>query len=151
MVDFHKSLSDSTVYLRYFQMQRLESRVAHERLIRKCFLDYDREIALVVERLDKETGHRELIAVGRLARQRQMVEAELGIVVADRCQGAGLGTELMRRLLQIARAEKIRRIEAHILSKNSPMVALAKRFHFDCVSDEDPASLTATLDLGRNS
>ncbi len=52
MVEFHKSLSDSTVYLRYFQMQRLESRVAHERLIRKCFLDYDREIALVAERVD---------------------------------------------------------------------------------------------------
>jgi RimJ/RimL family protein N-acetyltransferase len=57
----------------------------------------------------------------------------------------------MRRLLQIARTEKIRRIEAHILSENSPMIALAKRFHFDWVSDEDPASLTATLDLGRTS
>jgi acetyltransferase len=151
MVEFHKSLSDSTVYLRYFQMQRLESRVAHERLIRKCFLDYDREIALVVERVDKETGGRELIGVGRLARQQRIEEAELAVVVADRCQGAGLGTELMCRLLQIARAEKMRRIEAHILSKNSPMIALAKRFHFDFVPDEDPASLTATLDLGRNS
>ncbi len=29
------------------------------------------------------------------------------------------------------------------------MIALAKRFHFDCVSDEDPGSLTATLELGR--
>jgi acetyltransferase len=147
MVEFHKSLSDSTVYLRYFQMQRLESRIAHERLIRKCFLDYDREIALVAEWVDKRTGLAELVGVGRLARQRQTDEAELGVVVADRCQGAGLGTELVRRLLQIARAEKIRRVEVHILSENSPMVALAKHFHFDCVSDEDPASLTATLHL----
>jgi acetyltransferase len=147
MVEFHKSLSDSTVYLRYFQMQRLESRIAHERLIRKCFLDYDREIALVAERVDKHTGLPELVGVGRLARQRQMEEAELGVVVADRCQGAGLGTELVRRLLQIARSEKIRRVEAHILSENSAMVALAKHFHFDCVADEDLASLTATLHL----
>jgi acetyltransferase len=106
MVEFHKSLSDSTVYLRYFQMQRLESRVAHERLIRRCFLDYGREIALVVERPDRETGRRELIGVGRLARQRQIEDAELGVVVADRFQRAGLGTELMRRLLQIARTRK---------------------------------------------
>ncbi len=76
-----------------------------------------------------------------------MEEAELGVVVADRCQGAGLGTELVRRLLQIARSEKIRRVEAHILSENSAMVALAKRFHFDCARDDDPASLTATLHL----
>jgi acetyltransferase len=147
MAEFHKSLSDSTVYLRYFQMQRLESRIAHERLIRKCFLDYDREIALVAERVDEHTGLPELVGVGRLARQRQMEEAELGVVVADRCQGAGLGTELVRRLLQIARSEKIRRVEAHILSENSAMVALAKHFHFDCVADEDLASLTATLHL----
>jgi len=128
-------------------MQRLESRIAHERLIRKCFLDYDREIALVAERVDEHTGLPELVGVGRLARQRQMEEAELGVVVADRCQGAGLGTELVRRLLQIARSEKIRRVEAHILSENSAMVALAKHFHFDCVADEDLASLTATLHL----
>jgi acetyltransferase len=147
LVEFHKSLSDSTVYRRYFQMQRLESRVAHERLIRKCFLDYDREIALVAERVDQHTGRHELIGVGRLARQRQMDEAELGVVVADRCQRAGLGTELMHRLLQIARVEKIRRVEAHILRENSHMVALAKHFHFDCVPDEDPASVTATLNL----
>jgi acetyltransferase len=147
MVEFHKSLSDSTVYRRFFQMQRLESRVAHERLIRKCFLDYDREIALVAERVDQHTGRPELIGVGRLARQRQVENAELGVVVVDGCQGAGLGTELVHRLLQIARAEKIRRVEAHILSENFAMVALAKHFHFDCVPDEDAASLTATLRL----
>jgi acetyltransferase len=148
IVEFHKTLSDSTVYLRYFQMQKLESRVAHERLVRNCFLDYDREMALVADRLDVHTGRHELLGVGRLARQVQKEDAELGIVVADRYQGAGLGTELLRRLLQVARTEKIRRIEAHILSENAPMLALAKHFHFDCVPDKkDLASLTATLNL----
>jgi acetyltransferase len=147
MAEFHKTLSDSTVYLRYFQMQRLESRVAHERLVRKCFLDYDREMALVADRLDTRTGHHEVLAVGRLAREGQVEEAELGVVVADRCQGSGLGTELVRRLLQIARTEKIRRVEAHILWENTPMLALAKHFHFECVPDEDQSSLTATLHL----
>jgi acetyltransferase len=147
MVEFHRSLSDSTVYRRYFQMQRLESRVAHERLIRRCFLDYDREIALVADRVDKRTGRHELLGIGRLTRQRQVSEAELGVVVADHCQGAGLGTELVRRLLQIARSERICRVEAHILSENSAMVALAKHFHFSCAPDDDPASLIATLDL----
>jgi acetyltransferase len=32
MVEFHKTLSDGTEYLRYFQMQRLDSRVAHARI-----------------------------------------------------------------------------------------------------------------------
>lgn len=147
MKEFHKTLSDATVYLRYFQMQRLETRVAHERLVRRCFLDYDREIALVAERVDVQTGRHEILGVGRLARERRMHEAELGVVVADRWQRGGLGTELVRRLLQIARPEKISRIEAHILLANSPMLALAKHFQFECAPNNDPASVTATLRL----
>jgi acetyltransferase len=147
MVEFHKGLSDATVYLRYFQAQRLESRVAHERLIRKCFLDYDREMALVAERFNKDTSASELVGVGRLVRQRDEREAELGVVVADRCQGAGLGTELVRRLIEIARCEGIGSIKADILSENASMVALGKHFHFRFVRDADLRSMTATLNL----
>ena len=148
MVGFHKALSDATVYLRYFHAQRLESRVAHERLIRKCFVDYDREVALVAEQLNEDTGTSELLGVGRLVRQADDEEAELGVVIADRCQQMGLGTELVRRLIEIAEKEGIRRIKAEILSENAAMVALARRFHFSCVHSEDPQSLTATLTLG---
>jgi acetyltransferase len=147
MVEFHKGLSDATVSLRYFQAQRLESRVAHERLIRKCFLDYDREMALVAERLSTDTGAYELLGVGRLVRQRDEREAELGVVVADRCQGVGLGTELVRRLIEIARCEGIGSIKAAILSENASMMGLAKHFHFRFVGDADLRSMTATLDL----
>ena len=38
------------VYLRYFQPLKLSQRMAHERLTRICFIDYDREMALVAER-----------------------------------------------------------------------------------------------------
>jgi acetyltransferase len=147
MVEFHKGLSDATVYLRYFHAERLESRVAHERLIRKCFLDYDREMALVAERFNEDTGTSQLLGAGRLVRQRDEREAELGVVVADRWQGAGLGTELVRRLIEIAKCEGIRRIKADILSENASMAALAKHFHFHIVRDEDLRSLTAVLSL----
>jgi len=147
MVEFHGALSDATVYLRYFQVQRLESRVAHERLTRRCFLDYDREMALVADRINTDTGSHELLGVARLVRQRDEREAELGVVVADRWQGVGLGTELLKRLLEIARNERIERINADILSENAAMLALAKRFRFKLVRDDDLRSLTATLTL----
>jgi acetyltransferase len=147
MVDFHKTLSDSTVYLRFFHLEKLETRVAHERLFRKCFLDYDREIALVAERTNPESGRREILGVGRLTKQPNLKESELGILIADRCQGAGLGTELVRRLLRIARTEKVSQIVAHILTGNAAMLALAKRFHFELAADEDPEAVIATLNL----
>jgi len=147
MVDFHRTLSDSAVYLRYFHVQKLDSRIAHERLIRRCCVDYDREVALVAENHDAGTGNRELLAVGRLARQQRQDEAELGVLVTDRWQGAGLGTEMVARLIDIGRRERIRRIVAHILMQNAPMLALAKRYHFDLTRDEDPLSHLAVLNL----
>ena len=50
MVEFHEKLSERSVYLRYFQPLKLRQRTAHERLTRICFIDYDREMALVAER-----------------------------------------------------------------------------------------------------
>ena len=144
---FHGTLSDSSVYLRYFQIQKLESRVAHERLIRKCCVDYDREIALVADHANLQTGNHEILAVARLTRQFGHEEAELGVLVADRCQGAGLGHELVARLIQIARAEKIPSIVAHILGENAPMLALARRFHFGSVAGSEPGTLRAILTL----
>ena len=147
MVEFHGTLSDSTVYLRYFLTQKLDTRIAHERLIRKCSLDYDREVALVADCLNPQTGSHEILAVGRLIRQRSPEEAELGVLVTDRCQGAGLGTELVRRLIQISHTERIQRIEAHILAENKPMLALAKRFHFDLGPTDSDSSRIAVLNL----
>ena len=148
MVQFHQTLSDSTVYLRYFHMEKVDSRVAHDRLIRKCFIDYDREMALVADRIDPGTGRHELLGVGRLTRQRAPEDAELAVLVTDRCQGAGLGTELVGRLIDLARSEKLRRIVARILSENRTMLKLARHFQFEMVGEEgDPNSLVAILEL----
>ena len=49
MVRFHSTLSDESVYRRFFSQMKLESRTRHERLTRVCFIDYDREMALVAE------------------------------------------------------------------------------------------------------
>jgi acetyltransferase len=147
MAQFHQTLSESSVYLRFFHMQRLDARIAHERLIRKCFVDFDREIALVADRTDPQTGKHELLAVGRLTRERNPRDAEMGILVTDCYQGAGLGTQLLDRLIDVARKEKIQRVIAHILSENQAMLRLAKHFHFTLARDEDPTALLAILDL----
>ncbi|HKV24750.1 MAG TPA: bifunctional acetate--CoA ligase family protein/GNAT family N-acetyltransferase [Candidatus Acidoferrum sp.] len=147
LVAFHSTLSDSSVYLRYFHIQKLDSRVAHERLIRKCCVDYGREIALVADRLNAASGQQEILAVGRLTRQLGREEAELGVLVSDRWQGVGLGRELVARLIEIARAEKIPTIVAHVLAENAPMLALVRRFHFQSIPTSDPSSLTALLHL----
>jgi acetyltransferase len=57
MVKFHETLSDRSIYYRYFHYMKLSQRIAHERLTRICFIDYDREVAQLSI---TKSGHRRL-------------------------------------------------------------------------------------------
>jgi len=139
LVKFHETLSDRTVYMRYLHTLPLSQRIAHERLTRICFIDYDREMALVAERRDPETGEAEILGVGRLKKIHGVNEAEFAILVADPFQGKGLGAELTRRLIKVARDEKIERIVGDILPDNFVMLKLCERLGFKLTRTiEDP-------------
>jgi acetyltransferase len=147
MVNFHKTLSERSVYLRYFHMENLSARVAHERLIRKCFIDYSQEMALVAERTGPENGQAEIMAVGRLSKMPGGRKAEVAVLVSDRYQRHGLGSELVRRLIQVARDQRVQEIVANVLPENLAMRALANRFGFKMRASDDPTMGTAVLDL----
>lgn len=147
LAKMHETLSERTVYLRYFHMQNLGSRVAHNRLMQKCFIDYDREMALVADYQDPRTGEHALLAVGRLTKNPEANEGEVAVLVGDPWQKQGLGTELVRRLIGWARDERLARVIAIIMPENAGMQALADAFGFVVTSGDDPDLLTATLNL----
>jgi len=147
MVKFHETLSDRSVYLRYFCSLSLSRRVAHERLLRICFGDYDREMALVAELTDPVTGERRIIAVGRMNKLHAGNEAEVAVLVSDQYQKLGLGNELLRRVVQIARDEKLSRVSAEMLTDNVAMQVIMKHLGFRVRTSDDLTSLRAFLDL----
>jgi acetyltransferase len=148
LVRFHAELSERSVYLRYFQPMKLSTRTAHERLTRICFLDYDREMALVAELRDGRGGQPEIIAVARLSKLHGVNEAEAAIVVSDHYQHQGLGTELYRRLAQIARDEKIARIVSTMLGENREMRAICQKLGFRIHADMEEQTVKAELAVG---
>lgn len=148
MVTFHEALSDRSVYFRYFHVLKLNQRVAHERLTRICFIDYDREIALVAEQRDEATGERRILGVGRLTKVHGRSEAEFAVVVADQYQGRGLGRQFLRRIKAVARAEGIRRLAADALVENIEMIRLCEQEGFTLrLKPEDPQVMEVELDL----
>jgi acetyltransferase len=147
MVKFHETLSDRSVYLRYFCSLSLSRRVAHERLLRICFGDYDREMALVAEIKDAATGEHKIMGVGRLSKLHAGNEAEVAVLVSDQYQKLGLGYELLRRVVDIARDEKLREVSAEMLNDNVAMQIIMKRLGFRVRASEDLSSLRAFLDL----
>jgi acetyltransferase len=129
MVKFHEGLSERSVYLRYFSPLKLQQRVAHSRLVRICFNDYDREIALVAEQKDG-AGKTQIIGVARLSKLHSTNAGEFAVVVIDAFQRKGLGTELTKRLVQIAKNEKMARLVAYTLRENKDMQAMCKKVGF---------------------
>jgi acetyltransferase len=131
LVAFHEALSEESVYLRYAGMMHLDRRVAHQRLARLCFIDYDREMALVAVR-DTPAGP-VLLGVGRLTRLHGTDDAEFALLVRDDAQGQGIGTELLRRLVAIGRREGVGRIIGEVLAENHGMQRVARGLGFAIV------------------
>jgi acetyltransferase len=130
LVAFHRTLSQESVYLRYFHMMSLSARTAHERLIRICFTDYAREMALVADRRDPASGEHAVLAVARLSRIHGRNQAEFSMLVSDPHQHQGLGTELLRLLLEIGRDEGLERVTAEVLHENRAMQRVCEKLGF---------------------
>ncbi len=146
MVKFHEALSEQSVYSRYLHPLQLSQRIAHERLTRICFTDFDREMALVAEHATP-AGARAIVAVGRLSRAHGVPEAELALVVVDAYQRHGVGLELVRRLIAAARAEGVRRLTAEILPDNLAMQRLCEQVGFRLHHAMEERVVQAELDL----
>lgn len=120
----HGRLSEQTVLQRFFGLISLERRRSHERLVRVCFSDYDREIALIVE------DGNEILGVGRLSKAHFEQSAELGVLIEDRYQRRGLGLELARRLVAVARDEHLGSVTTDIRGSNAAMTAICRKLGF---------------------
>ena len=145
MVQFHKTLSEESVYLRYAHVVKLNQRISHERLSRICFIDYDREMILVANRSLPET--QEIVGVARLSKLHGTNEAEFALIVSDHYQHQGVGTELMRRLLEIGKEENLEAIVGYILHSNYQMQSICRKLGFAFHPDADQEMIKAVFNL----
>lgn len=130
MVNFHKSISEESVRFRYLSHVAIEERITHDRLAQMCFIDYDRAMALVVDKPASDGEERQILGVGRMTRRVDTKDAEFAIVVSDAYQRLGIGSELLQRLVTIARAEGLQRLVAELLPDNHAMIKLTKELGF---------------------
>lgn len=113
-VRLHEQLSADTVRSRYATDVPLSDRIAHARLVRRCQIDYDREIALVAEVVIPGIG-KDLIGVGRLSRSHVVkTRAAINVLVADRWQSEGVDAVLLDALLSVAPEEVLTHLTADV-------------------------------------
>ncbi len=141
--DFVNNLSDRSKYLRFMHVMK---EITPAMLSRFTQIDYDREMALIA--LVGEGADERQIGVARYITSLDGHSCEFSIVVSDDLQGRGLATELLRRLIDIARERRLDEMEGVVLRENRGMLKLAEDLGFTRrTSPEDPEVVTITLAL----
>ena len=121
LVDLHQMLSPETRYLRFLSPKpRLPRKAA------QYFADVDFHTRFAIVAIAAADGVDCIVAVGRFDLAPDEAVAESALVVRDDYQGVGLGTTLLGRLLDLARARGVRRLTGHVLAENHRMLELLR-------------------------
>jgi acetyltransferase len=123
--ELFKVLSPTSVYFRFFRPLKA---LPHSLLVRFTQIDYDREIALVA--IDKESHDERMLGVARIIYGPDKDEAEFAVLVGDPWHGKGIGAELLRKCLRIAKERGIREVFGIVLPENAQMLALGRKLGF---------------------
>lgn len=115
----------------------------HEVAARYCYIDYDREIAIVAEVV--EEGQRKLVGVGRLVADPDHAKVEYAVLIVDAWQNRELGSILTDYCLEIAKTWKLRRIVAQTTIENRHMLAVFEKRGFQITIGGD-----STVDVAKD-
>ena len=144
LIAFHKELSEATIRARYFEGMTYEERTSHQRLIRVCHTDYDREITLIALKDNR------LLGVIRLSKHPFSTTGDLKLIIIDEMQKKGLGTKLLDAILAIAKQENLTAIHVQTLKDNPAMKKMLERTGFTLSpSEKNPDITNAVLSLSK--
>ena len=130
LVDLYYRLSDTTRRLRFHSMRQNVPLEEIEALARRLSeLDPANQAALAA--VVKEEDEERIVAVARLSRSADPVEAESAIVVRDDYQNQGLGSHMLKLLAEVARSLDIERLTAWVMAENLHMLHIIQKSGLD--------------------
>jgi acetyltransferase len=142
-VAFFARLTPEDVRLRMFVRMR---ELSPSQLARFTQIDYDREMAFIATRTGAD-GTPETLGVARAVADPDNVKAEFAVTVRSDLKGQGLGTLLMRTLIDYCRKRGTQELVGEALTENTGILKLAERLGFSHkhLPGEDIASMSLKL------
>jgi len=141
--EFVNGLSERSRYLRF--MHILKS-ITPQMVARFTQIDYDREMALIAVMPGEE--HDRQIGVARYVTYPDGRNCEFAIVIGDDWHKKGIATELLRRLVDVARDRRLERMDGVVLRENEGMLKLAGDLGFEQHDEpDDPQIVHVSLNL----
>jgi acetyltransferase len=142
---WHRLLARCSQQSIWFRFRYLFKETTHKMAVRFCFIDYDRELAIVAE--SSGPAPRELWGVGRLVADPNHEQAEYAVLVADEWQGRGLGSLLTSYCTEIAARWQVRRLYAETTPDNTRMIRTFQRWGFELEHKPDLGVVLARKEL----
>ena len=141
---FFDRVSPADLRMRFFSARRAVPRSELARLVQ---IDYAREMSFLAVGRDAD-GRDELLGIVRAVCDPDNADAEFGILVRSDLKAHGLGTVLMRKIVDTLRANGTRRLVGDVLQDNAPMRALMQDCGFEIVpAPHEPGVVRYALEL----
>jgi acetyltransferase len=141
-LDMLSSCSKESIYSRFRYFFHWES---HEVATRYCYIDYDREIAIVAE--VNEGGQKKLIGVGRLIADPDHENVEYAVLISDAWQKKDLGNILTDFCMEVAHKWKLKRIVAQTTTDNKRMISVFRKRKFEVTINTKDSSVEVVKEL----
>jgi acetyltransferase len=132
---------------RYFRFVSSMVELPPTLLSRFTLIDYDREMALVAVYKERTVGKdgevqvtERIVGVSRYITNPDRASCEFSLVVADDFGGRGIGSRLMRCIIEVAREKGLKEIDGLVLVNNPGMFNLMRGLGFEVkpfAEDED--------------
>jgi acetyltransferase len=119
---FFTRLAPEDVRLRFFSPLRS---LPNNLLSRLTHIDYDRDMAFVMFN-DKS----ELVGIAHFSADPDKVKAEYAVLIRSDLKGNGMGTALMKRIIEYARQYGVGEIFGDVLEENTMMLSLCRDLNF---------------------
>jgi len=120
--DLFYRLSDDNTYRRFMQRNREQ---AHDEMVELADLDYENNMALVVTRVENDCE--QIIGMARYDVDPATRMGDVAFIVLDDQQNRGIGTLLMRRMVEIGKGRGLEGFSADVLVQNKPMMAIIQK------------------------
>ena len=141
--NFFYSLQEKTIYMRFFYRMRSFS---HE-VVQKQWASVDYRKNMSIIGLVQKGGHKEIIAIGTYAYDREQM-AEIAFVVREDYQSMGIASYLLAVLEQIAKENNYLHFQASVLRENSAMIQVFKKRYPDLkISAQSGNEVLIEMDL----
>jgi acetyltransferase len=143
---WHRLIDRSSPESIRFRFRSMFKHSDHKMAVQHCMIDYERELALVVETGSGDA--RELIGVGQLMTDLNHETAEYAVIVTDAWQGRGVGGLLLDYCLEVAARWGIAEVVAETDPDNRRMLDMFRKrgFSSEVRREEEVVLLNKSLD-----